>query len=500
MKLTRTIAIAVIASAATWGLSGLSISAKTLREAEFPAEFPPASFNGKQYVDSRGCVYIRAGIDGVTNWVPRVTRSREVLCGFQPTFAKATTAPAVSAPANVPVIAPAPAAKPAVAPVTAPPAKPAEPVKIAPKPAPRKVVQAAPKPAPAAAPQPRRVVTAAPQPVTKPVVIGSTATVAQPVATAPRPSVSGAKPGPRPTELTSCANVTGISRYYAGVSKPGLPVRCGPQGSLDVSRETVTVMRAGKPVQVQRRVIAPQAPVQVQTVTAAPAGQVRVVPRHVWEQQQAAKLNAPIPEGYRPVWKDDRLNRKRAHQTPAGIAATDLQWTRTVPRQLFIRSTGEVVTQLYPGLIYPYYSYDEMQAAGYTVPDTGVLTDPSPRTVRTVQAQAKKKRAALVSTKSVAAAPVAPVKVQRQVQAKAQPKVQASGKGRYVQVGLYGVEANARNTAARLGSLGLPARLATLTKGGKSYRIVLAGPFAPDQIGAALSRARGAGFHDAFVR
>ena len=47
---------------------------------------------------------------------------------------------------------------------------------------------------------------------------------------------------------------------------------------------------------------------------------------------------------------------------------------------------------------------------------------------------------------------------------------------------------------------GLPARLGTLKKGGKSYRVVLAGPFAPDQLNAALGKARRAGFSDAFVR
>ena len=52
-----------------------------------PAEFPPASFTGNQFVDSQGCAFIRAGISGVDRWVPRVDRARNQLCHFQPTFA-----------------------------------------------------------------------------------------------------------------------------------------------------------------------------------------------------------------------------------------------------------------------------------------------------------------------------------------------------------------------------------------------------------------------------
>lgn len=63
--------------------------ARTLSEAEGPAELPPPGFTGKQYVDSRGCVFVRAGYDGRVTWVPRVDRRRNLLCGRQPTLAGA---------------------------------------------------------------------------------------------------------------------------------------------------------------------------------------------------------------------------------------------------------------------------------------------------------------------------------------------------------------------------------------------------------------------------
>jgi hypothetical protein len=249
-----------------------------------------------------------------------------------------------------------------------------------------------------------------------------------------------------------------------------------------VRRETVTVMRDGKPVKVKRRVVR-----RVSGVGNAAARQpllgkgTRLVPRHVWEQQQESQVDAPVPKGFRPAWKDDRLNKQRAHQTLDGIYAIDLVWTRTLPRKLLVRSTGRDVTHKYPGLKYPYHSYDEMRAAGYNISTKDQAAKPAKKW--TLFDKTKPQKKAVIATKSVTrAVPATPTK------------------GRYVQVGTFKDEANARNTAARLQRLGLPARLGKLTKGGKTYRIVLAGPFAADQLGAALGQARKAGFHDAFVR
>lgn len=49
-----------------------------------PAELPPASYAGQQYVDSRGCMFVRAGSAGEVLWVPRVSREGVPACSSPP--------------------------------------------------------------------------------------------------------------------------------------------------------------------------------------------------------------------------------------------------------------------------------------------------------------------------------------------------------------------------------------------------------------------------------
>ncbi|SFD23816.1 SPOR domain-containing protein [Tropicimonas isoalkanivorans] len=97
----RTVRSALLATAIASGIAPVTANAQT----GTPAELPPASFEGTQYVDSSGCAFVRAELNGATAWIPRMTRERTPVCGMAPTSTAAGTATVeVAAPS-----APAPA-------------------------------------------------------------------------------------------------------------------------------------------------------------------------------------------------------------------------------------------------------------------------------------------------------------------------------------------------------------------------------------------------------
>ncbi|SIQ32680.1 Sporulation related domain-containing protein [Paracoccus thiocyanatus] len=48
-----------------------------------PAEEPPANFTSRQYIDSRGCVFLR---DDAGGWMARLARDGTPICGYPPTL------------------------------------------------------------------------------------------------------------------------------------------------------------------------------------------------------------------------------------------------------------------------------------------------------------------------------------------------------------------------------------------------------------------------------
>jgi SPOR domain len=239
-----------------------------------PSELPPSSFTGEQYVDSRGCVFLRAGLGGVTNWVPRVDRERNVLCGYPPTF---ETRSRVAAGENASPEAPVVAAAPAPAASTAPQAEPAR------------------RAAAVRTTQPARVspqVQVAANTSRAPVKIGCFANTPVPVRLA----------------LTDGGTVVLCTRgdgTLEGARAPIYPPGSGVGSSLAGPGYTVThAVRQTAPV--QQTVVA-------QAATAAPV---------------------TVPPGYVAAWDDDRLNPHRAQGTARGQAQQDQVWTRDVPAVL----------------------------------------------------------------------------------------------------------------------------------------------------------------------
>ncbi len=124
-----------------------TVSAGHAQSSNGPAELPPAEFEGREFTDSQGCVFLRSTFAGQVTWIPRFGPDRMPVCGQAPTEFAASALDADVTPVDAPVAEAAP--EPAPAPVAA---------------APVASAAAAAPPRPAAQPQPRR---AAPAPATR---------------------------------------------------------------------------------------------------------------------------------------------------------------------------------------------------------------------------------------------------------------------------------------------------------------------------------------------
>ena len=478
MTFTKSIAMAVIVAAL--GVGGSQTQAQDSRSQ--PAEFPPSSYKGKQYVDSAGCVFIRAGIDGNVSWVPRMSRARDQVCGFQPTNGVQTAAAsAAKAAETVPASAAPPSAEPTrVAEASAARAK----TRKAPvaRPAPQKVVRRV-APAPIRTAAPKVVRQTAPRPV--PVV----------------PSKPVALAAPAPTGFaTACPAASPLSQRYMRRGD-GYTVRCGPQAEPITGRLAPSGPQRATAPQPYRsagmmpgvagapaRIVAPRvvaAPVPSAPPVKAVSARTPIVPKHVAINRQNT-TNVKVPHGYKKVWEDDRLNPHRAEQTLNGRADMLLIWTQTVPRRLVNKATGEDVTAKVP-LIYPYLDIETQRRK------LGVVKIVE-RDGQVVKRVIRYRNAAPVHRDA------RPVKAKPVYSSRSASATQTTSKAGYVQVGVFGSPANAQRAAREISGMGLPARISKQTRGGKTYHSVQAGPIAGGSVQSAVSQLRRAGYGDAYLR
>jgi hypothetical protein len=78
---------------------GLLLAGPAAAQLAVPAELPPDDYAGQQYVDSKGCLFMRAGPKDAETWIPRVTREGVPLCGNPPSGQRV---PAVEASPDAP--------------------------------------------------------------------------------------------------------------------------------------------------------------------------------------------------------------------------------------------------------------------------------------------------------------------------------------------------------------------------------------------------------------
>lgn len=413
-----------------------------------PAEFPPADFDGNQFVDSEGCAFVRAGMSGNVSWVPRVDRTRRQLCNFQPTFAAAPPA--------------------APEPVTAPEAE-AVMAEAAPEPAPEVETEApmetvASLAAPVA-PAPAPVVAAAP--VTPRIVRQPTPRVVPILAPTPEPAPVAAPP--QMTRAEACAGKFGVQAGYIS-ARTGEAIDCGPEPQPVVVAAPV-VPQAPQPRQLTLAQACAEMAENNKTLMNAATGEPVACPAApvvIAAAPVASETCVAVPHMNTPAGMPVRCGPQAARPYTLANGTTAMAVsTSSVPASNPRVATATPAT--------PPAGYVTAWNDGRLNPNRGL-----PRASAETQVVPS---AARVSTRTTA-----PADVRTPAEATAH---------RYVQVGSFGEPGNVTRLVARLSGMGMP--VATAQSG--ALQIVAAGPFGnAADLQRALQAVRGLGFGDAFTR
>jgi cell division septation protein DedD len=275
--LFKVVTVAVFAAV----LSPVGAYSQSMAQIGGPAELPSASFKGLQYVDSRGCVFMRVESSAGAKWYPRVNAARKPVCGQSRPQIKVA---ADEAPATL--------------------LKPAMPVVVAEAPAPKVKTNR----------PPMETVASRMMPESKPRVVAAAPVIAPPAPTFE--IVASGGPSRGQIGCYASAPVAEVVRLRNG----GTAVMC-TKGDGTTSGWRPPVYPAGS-----RPGVALRDPAQAQVA--------RANTDMVTLGQATTTDNFVMPEGYRAAWTDDRLNPNRGKGTAQGAAAQARIWTEDVPSRL----------------------------------------------------------------------------------------------------------------------------------------------------------------------